>query len=110
MRAQKAQGDFPSARQTCRQYLRARLQVQSWVLHTPDSSLAFVLVQTLVKVVPPLKEHALADKLEPRREGQRLVLKHGLELGFGNVFGVANFVGAGLEVDVCLDEENIVDW
>lgn len=83
--------------------------MQSWVLHASNSSLALVLVQTLIKVVPPLKEHALTDELEPRRKGQRLVLEHGLELRFGNVFGVANFVGTGLEVDVCLDEEDIID-
>jgi hypothetical protein len=33
--------------------------------HAPDSGLALVLVKALVEASPPLKEHALADELEP---------------------------------------------
>lgn len=47
-------------------------------LHASDGGFALVLVQTLVKVLPPLEQHAVADELEPWSEGQGVVLEHGL--------------------------------
>lgn len=78
--------------------------------HTPNGSLALVLVEALVEAAPPLKEHALANKLEPRREQQRVVLEHGFELVFGDVLGGLYFVGVLFEIDVGLDEEDVINW
>ena len=64
---------------------------------------------TSIQALPPLEEHGLADELEPRGELERRVLEELLELVGIDVFGVANLVGAGVEVDLGLDEEDIVD-
>ena len=78
-------------------------------LHPPDGSLSLVLIQTVVEVFPPLEESALADELEPGGESEGIVFEHGLELRLGDVFGGLDFVGVGVEVNVGLDEEDIVD-
>ena len=36
--------------------------------HSSDSGFALVLVETVVEAAPPLEQHTLADKLEPRCE------------------------------------------
>jgi hypothetical protein len=77
--------------------------------HPPDLGLALVLFQTAVQVVPPLKQHALTNELEPWCELVRLVPEHVLELGSGNVFRIANLVRVDLQVDVGLDEQDVVD-
>ena len=59
---------------------------------------------------PPLKKHALADELEPWGECEGVVLEHGLEVLFRDVFGVADFVWVGVDVNVGLDEQDVVDW
>jgi hypothetical protein len=64
----------------------------------------------MVQMLPPLKEHRLANQLEPRSELQRIIGEHGLELAFRDVFGVLDLVGTGLEVNVGFDEEDVVDW
>lgn len=60
-------------------------------------------------MVPPLIKHALTDEPEPRRELERWVLEHGLEVVLGDVAGVADFVGVDIEIDVRLNEEDVVD-
>lgn len=77
--------------------------------HASDSGLALVLVKTLVEASPPLKEHALANELEPRRKKKRVVLEHCFEVVFSNVFGRLYFVGVLVEIDVGLDEKNVVN-
>lgn len=77
--------------------------------HAPDGGLALVLVEALVEASPPLKQHALANELEPRREQQRVVLEHGFELVFGDVLGGLYFVGVFFEIDVGLDKEDVID-
>lgn len=77
--------------------------------HASDSGLALVLVKALVEASPPLKEHALANELEPRREEKRVVLEHCFEVIFSNVFGGLYFVGVLFEIDVGLDEKNVVN-
>lgn len=77
--------------------------------HAPDDGFTLVLVQTLVQVLPPLKEHALTDKLEPGSESERVVLEHSLEIGIGNIFCSLDFVGVLVHIDIGLDEENVVD-
>ena len=66
-------------------------------LHATDSSFALVLLQVL-KVRPPLKEHGLADELEPGGKGERGIVEHGLKLFGGYVFEVLDFVGVDGEV------------
>lgn len=77
--------------------------------HASDGCFALVLVQSLVYGSPPFKEHALADKLEPGGKLEGVVLEHGLEVGFGDVFGGLDFVGVDIEVDVGLDEEDVIN-
>jgi len=63
----------------------------------------------LVKASPPLKEHALTDELEPRREQERVVLEHGFELVFGDVLGGLDFIGVLFEINVGLDEKDVIN-
>lgn len=76
--------------------------------HPPDLLLVHVLLKTAVQVLPPLEEHGVADELEPGSELERWVVEELLELVRGHVLGGLNLVGAGVEVDVCLDEEDVV--
>ena len=80
------------------------------VKHPPDRSLALELVKpSTFQVLPPLEQRTLADEFEPGREAKCVVFEHGLELVFVYVFGILDFVGVRLEIDVCLDEEDVVD-
>lgn len=77
--------------------------------HPPDLRLALVLLQTAVQVIPPLKQHALANELEPRRELVRLVLEHCLQLVCRDVLRVAHLVRVDVQVNVGLDEEDVIN-
>lgn len=59
-------------------------------------------------MAPPLEQHGLTDQLEPGGELQIGIIKHRLQLIGGDVGGIANLVGAGFQVDVGLDEEDVV--
>ena len=58
---------------------------------------------------PPLKQHRVANKLEPRGKLQAGVVELLLEFLGRNVLRSLNLVGARVEVDVGLDEEDIID-
>lgn len=58
---------------------------------------------------PPFEKHRIADQLEPGRELRSLVVKHPLQLAFGNISRVFDFVGIRRDVNVGLDEEYVVD-
>ena len=60
-------------------------------------------------MAPPLKQHGVADQLEPWGEFQTGLLEHALQFISRNVGGVANLVRAGVEVNIGLDEEDVVD-
>jgi hypothetical protein len=78
-------------------------------LHPPDLRLALVLLETAVQVVPPLKQHALANELEPRGELVRLVLEHCLQLIRRDVLRVAHLVRVDVQVDIGLDEQDVIN-
>jgi hypothetical protein len=78
--------------------------------HSSNVLLAHVLLQPRIEVVPPLIQHALADKLEPWCELERRVFEHCLEVILGNVTGIAGFVGIDVKIDISLDEENIINY
>lgn len=82
----------------------------SFSLHTTNLLFVHVLVQARVEVLPPLKEHRVADELKPRGELEVGLLKQFLELLGCDILCVLNLVGAGVEVDVGLDEKNVVDF
>lgn len=78
--------------------------------HPADLLLALVLVKGRgAEVAPPLKQHGVANQLEPWRELQIGLLEHLLQLIGGDVASVPHLVRAWLQVNVCLDKENIVD-
>lgn len=52
----------------------------------------------------------MANELEPRGELEGRFVEHSLQAVGSDVSSIADFVEVGLEVDVCLDEENVVDW
>ena len=78
--------------------------------HPPNLLLVLVLLQARIEMVPPLKEHRVADELEPRCELEAWVLKLLLELFGRDVLGCLDLVRAGLQIDIGLDEENVVNW
>lgn len=77
--------------------------------HPPNLLLVLVLLQARIEMVPPLKEHRVADELEPRRELEAGVLKLLLELLGRDVLGRLDLVRAGRQVYIGLDEENVVN-
>jgi hypothetical protein len=78
-------------------------------LHPSDLGFAKVLLKARVEVVPPLVKHAFADQLEPGCEFERLVFEHGPKVFLRDESRVANFVRVGVEVNVSLDEQDVVD-
>lgn len=61
------------------------------------------------KVAPPFEKHRVANKLEPRREFEGRVGKHALEFIWRHVLGILDFIRVGVDVDIGLDEQNVVD-
>lgn len=79
------------------------------ISHPTDLSFTLILVKCGgTQVTPPLKQHRVADELEPGSEFQAGLLKHGLQLIGRHVAGIPHFIGAWLQVDIGLDEKNIV--
>jgi hypothetical protein len=60
-------------------------------------------------MAPPLEEHRVTDKFEPRCEFEIGLSEHLLEFVGGNVFSIANLVRVGIDIDIGLDEENVVN-
>ena len=79
-------------------------------LHAADLLLVQVLVQTGVKVLPPLEEHRVADELEPGGELEAGVLEQLLQLVSSEILCRLDLVHVGVKVNVGLDEENVVDY
>jgi len=77
--------------------------------HASNLLLAHILVQARIEVAPPLVKHALADELEPRRELERRVLEHALQLLLAHIARIPCFVGVHRQIDVRLDEQNVVN-
>lgn len=78
-------------------------------LHSVNLFLVHKLLEAVVEVSPPVKEERVADELEPGGELEARVVKQSLELVGADILGSLDLVGAGVEVDVGLDEENVVD-
>jgi hypothetical protein len=67
------------------------------------------LFEARVEVSPPLKQHRVANELEPRGEFQAGVVELLLEDIGRNVLRGLDLVGVRVEIDVGLDEEDVVD-
>ena len=78
--------------------------------HSSDLLLIHILLEALVEVFPPCEQERIANELEPRCELQLRIFEHRLQTISSNVSSVADFVQVGLEVNICLDEENVIDW
>lgn len=78
-------------------------------LHAPDLLLIHVRFEARVEVLPPVKKQRVADELEPRGEFQARVLEHLLQAVGRDVLRGLHLVLAGVEVDVGLDEEDVVN-
>lgn len=52
----------------------------------------------------------MADEFEPGREFQRRIFEHSLEVLGGHIAGIADFVRIDFEIDVCLYEEDVVNY
>ena len=81
----------------------------SMPLHPPDLSLPNVLFQPTIQVFPPLKQHRIANQLEPRSKLVLWIIKHLAEVVGGGIASRLDLVQIGLKVDVGLDEQNVVD-
>ena len=78
--------------------------------HAPDLDLGLKLFQPCVEVLPPVKQHRVADELEPGRELESGIVEQRLELVGRDVFSILNLVLVDCETDVGLDEEDIINW
>lgn len=92
-------------------FKRKKLKMVQWrlPLHATNLSLAQVLVQSTVKVLPPFKKHSLTNELEPWGKLEAIRLEHLFQVCRCNVLRVSYFIGVDVEVHVGLDEENVVD-
>lgn len=72
--------------------------------HAPNFLFVGVLLESRVEVRPPLKEHGLADELEPWRDLDLWVGKQRLQLIRGNVLRILHLVLVDVQIDVRLDE------
>jgi hypothetical protein len=79
-------------------------------LHASDVLLVHVPLEPRIEVVPPLVQHALADELKPRRELERGIPEHVLQVVLGYVTAVADFVGVDVGVHIGFYEEDVVDY
>lgn len=78
--------------------------------HAVEGSVVGILLEFLgAKALPPLEQHRVAHELEPGGELVVGVLEQVLELFGGNVFRVADFIRAHVEVNVGLDEKDVVN-
>lgn len=81
----------------------------AFTLHPANLRLALILVQgRSAQVTPPLEQHRVANQLKPRGELQAGLLKHCLQLVGGDIAGIPDFVQVGIQVNICLNEENVV--
>lgn len=60
-------------------------------------------------MLPPLKEQRIANELEPRSKFKLWILEHSFQSLGANVCGILDFIQVGLEVNVGLDEEDVID-
>lgn len=77
--------------------------------HASDLLLVLVGFQARVEVRPPLKQHGVADELEPWCELECRVVKLLLKRLRCHVLRRLGLVGVHVEVDVGLDEEDVVN-
>ena len=59
---------------------------------------------------PPFKQHGIANELEPRREFEIGPLEQLLQFIRTDISRSLDFIWIDIQIDVCLDEENIVDY
>lgn len=60
-------------------------------------------------MLPPLEQQRMADELEPGGKLEGGIIKHGLQSIRGNVFRVSDFVQVWLDIDICLDEQDVIN-
>ena len=77
--------------------------------HSSDPLFVHILLEALVEMLPPFEQQRMANELEPWGELQGRIVEHGLQAVGSDIPSVADFIEVGFDVDVCLDEENIVD-
>lgn len=78
--------------------------------HASDFLFVHVLVQTAVEMLPPLKEHGIADQLKPGGKFETRVIETILQVFRANIFCGLDLVLVEVEVHVGLDEEDIIDY
>jgi len=77
--------------------------------HPPNLGLVHVLLQAFIEMLPPFEEQGVANKPEPWCKLQVAIVEHGLQFVGGNISSASNLVQVWLEVNICLDEENVVN-
>lgn len=78
--------------------------------HAPDLLLVQIGVQARVEMRPPLKQHRIANQLEPGRELERWVVELLLQVIGRDVLSGLDFVLVDVKIDVGLDEQDVVDY
>lgn len=80
------------------------------VSHAANLLLPLVLVQVGgAEVTPPLEQHRIANQLEPGSEFEARLGEHLLQFLGADIFRIADFVRVHVQIDICLNEEDIVD-
>lgn len=80
------------------------------VSHAANLLLPLVLVQVGgAEVAPPLEQHRIANQLEPGSEFEARLGEHPLQFLGADIFRIADFVRVHVQIDICLNEEDIID-
>ena len=61
-------------------------------------------------MVPPLEQQRVADEFEPGGKLESGIIEKLLESVCRHIFGVLDFILVDIEIDVCLDKEDVIDW
>jgi hypothetical protein len=77
--------------------------------HSSDLLFVHVLLQALVQMLPPFEQQGVTDKFEPWGKLQGRIVEHRLQSIGSNVSSVSDFVQIGFKVNVCFDEEDVVN-
>ena len=81
----------------------------AFLSHPADLLFVQVRLEALIEMLPPFEEERVTNELEPRGKLECWILKHLLQTIGSHVAGVLCLVGIGLEVNVGLDEEDVID-
>lgn len=60
-------------------------------------------------MLPPFEQQRMTDEFEPWGKLQGWIVEHGLQSIGGNVLRVSDLIQVWLDIDICFDEQDVVN-